>query len=112
MLFMLKKLLKDTAVYSVATIAAKGIGFFLIPVYTRLLTPADYGAIDLLHVYYFFSIIIFGGEIIQAITRFLPEEADAGHKKKFISTSCVFLIASFAIYSFINFIFGSRLSFL
>jgi O-antigen/teichoic acid export membrane protein len=43
---MLRTLVKDSAVYAVGTIASRLVGFIMIPVYTRVLTPADYGIIN------------------------------------------------------------------
>ncbi len=43
---MLRTLVKDSAIYAVGTIASRLVGFIMIPVYTRVLTPADYGVID------------------------------------------------------------------
>lgn len=43
---MLRTLVKDSAVYAVGTIASRLVGFVMIPVYTRVLTPADYGIIE------------------------------------------------------------------
>ncbi len=39
------KLLKDTAAYSILPFIQKSIGFLLLPVYTSLLTPSDYGIV-------------------------------------------------------------------
>jgi O-antigen/teichoic acid export membrane protein len=43
MLVEIKRLISRSAVYSVGNILLKAIGFFLLPIYTRLLTPSDYG---------------------------------------------------------------------
>lgn len=43
---MLRALVKDSAIYAVGTIASRLVGFIMIPVYTRVLTPADYGVIE------------------------------------------------------------------
>lgn len=43
---MLRHLVKDSAIYAVGTIASRLVGFIMIPVYTRVLTPADYGIIE------------------------------------------------------------------
>jgi len=50
MLQQLKRLGKQTLVYGVGGIGVRLLSFLLIPVYTRLLTPMDYGVIDLLSV--------------------------------------------------------------
>jgi O-antigen/teichoic acid export membrane protein len=46
----LKTIAKHTAVYSTADLLAKAVGFFLLPIYTRYLSPADYGILELLAV--------------------------------------------------------------
>src|SRR5689334_11808469 len=46
----LRQLGRDSLIYGVGAIAAKGIVFFLLPVYTRIFSPADYGVIEMLTV--------------------------------------------------------------
>lgn len=45
---MLKKLLKETLIYGLSGYISKFISIFLLPLYTAVLTPADYGILDLL----------------------------------------------------------------
>ena len=45
---MLKKLFKETLIYGLSRYIAKFIGVFLLPLYTSMLTPEDYGILDLL----------------------------------------------------------------
>lgn len=42
-----RRVLKDSAIYGIGSILPKAVGFFLIPVYTRFLTPEDYGILSL-----------------------------------------------------------------
>ena len=44
----LSQLGKDSLVYGLGAALAKGIGFFLLPVYTRIFSPAQYGTIEML----------------------------------------------------------------
>jgi len=44
----LKRFLKETIIYGLSTYIQKFIGVFLLPLYTALLTPEDYGILDLL----------------------------------------------------------------
>lgn len=46
----LKTLIRHTVVYGLGNSGTRAIGFFLIPVYTRYLTPADYGVLALVAV--------------------------------------------------------------
>lgn len=44
----LKQLSKDSIVYGIGGIIARGVGFFFLPIYTRIFSPAEYGAIETL----------------------------------------------------------------
>jgi len=63
-----KQLGKDSIVYGMGGIIAKGIGFFLLPVYTRIFPPADYGTIEMLTVLNSFlgSILVMGMDSAQS----------------------------------------------
>jgi len=50
MLDTIKHLIKHSTIYGMGGVLNKFIGFFLLPIYTRLLTPADYGILSLLGV--------------------------------------------------------------
>lgn len=45
---MLRRLFKETVIYGLSTYIQKFIGVFLLPLYTALLMPEDYGILDLL----------------------------------------------------------------
>ncbi len=45
---MLKRFFKESLIYGLSTYIQKFIGVFLLPLYTALLTPEDYGILDLL----------------------------------------------------------------
>ncbi len=46
----LKQLSKDSLIYGLGGAVGKGISFFLLPVYTRVFTPADYGNIEMMSI--------------------------------------------------------------
>ncbi len=46
----LRQLGKDSLIYGLGAVLAKGLGFFLLPVFTRVFSPAEYGAIEMLSV--------------------------------------------------------------
>jgi len=50
MLHFLKEVTKHTSIYGMGGMATKVIGFFLLPLYTHYLTPADYGVLGLLYI--------------------------------------------------------------
>ena len=46
----LKQLGKDSLIYGIGGTLAKSLSFFLLPVYTSIFSPADYGTIEMLTV--------------------------------------------------------------
>ncbi len=46
----IKNLLKDSLAYGVASILSRFIGFLLMPLYTRILTPEDYGVLNIINI--------------------------------------------------------------
>ncbi len=61
----LRQLVKDSVIYGIGGVAGKGISFFLLPVYTRIFSPADYGKIEMMTV------------IVSLLTAFLVMGMDA-----------------------------------
>jgi O-antigen/teichoic acid export membrane protein len=47
----LRRLLSSSALYALTGAAQQGTGFLLIPVYTRLIAPTDYGVLELLNAF-------------------------------------------------------------
>jgi O-antigen/teichoic acid export membrane protein len=47
----LKELTKDTAVYGISTIVGRFLNFILVPFYTNVFLPSDYGIIQLIYSY-------------------------------------------------------------
>lgn len=68
MLSRFKQLGKDSLIYGFGGIVAKSIGFFLLPIYTRIFSPAEYGTIEMLVVLSSFlgSIIVMGMDAAQS----------------------------------------------
>ena len=46
----LKQLSKDSLIYGLGGAVGKGFSFFLLPIYTRVFTPADYGNIEMMSI--------------------------------------------------------------
>ena len=54
----LKDLTKHSVVYGIPDLVRKSVGFLMIPVYTRFLTPDDYGIMSLLMLFTTFASVI------------------------------------------------------
>jgi O-antigen/teichoic acid export membrane protein len=57
-----RRLVSSAALYAAAGLAQRGVGFLLIPVYTRVIEPADYGVLEVLNAFsaVFFAVLTLG----------------------------------------------------
>jgi O-antigen/teichoic acid export membrane protein len=82
-----KKLVSHGSAYLAGNILRYSVSFVMLPIYTRVLTPADYGTIELLSMVIDFAGIIFGLRIGEAIFRFYLIADDDLSKKQVISSA-------------------------
>jgi O-antigen/teichoic acid export membrane protein len=96
------------------TILAQLIGFIMLPIYTRYLTPADYGILELLVMTVEVATIIVGVGLPNAIFRFYSEKVSEAEKNAVISSALISGIGLFMIIGgimFLNAGFFSKLIF-
>lgn len=102
---MIKRFLKDSAVYGLATILSRGITIFLVPIYARALNPSEYGIIDMITVIANMSLIVFGVEILQALCRLYPEKNET-IRPIYVSTALWFTFISLGLFVISNIVFS------
>lgn len=74
--YSLRKVLKGASMYSFGDVLVKASGFFLIPIYTRILTPTEYGIVGYLQVFSQILIVVLGFGFHGAQTRYYFEHRD------------------------------------
>ncbi len=84
---MLRDIIKKTGTYSVAMMASRAMGFLLLPVYTRYLTPGDYGVMELLDLTVNLASLLVGGRLGSALFYFYFAAETEEEKEKCISTA-------------------------
>jgi O-antigen/teichoic acid export membrane protein len=89
----LKRLTKHSAVYGLGHILSRGIGFLLLPLYTNVLSTAEYGLVALVFTFIAFVNILFLYGLDSAFLRFYALEEDAEGKRRVLSTT--FLLTAF-----------------
>jgi O-antigen/teichoic acid export membrane protein len=84
----LKQLSKDSIIYGLGSIAAKSITFFLIPVYTRLFPPIEYGSIETLIIVNSFlgALIMIGMDSAQSFYFFEQKKYGQSEQTRIISS--------------------------
>lgn len=80
-------MVSDTKVYVFAEVLRNSVGLIMLPIYTRFLTPEDYGSIELLSMIIDFATIIFGARATEAVFRFYCTSSSAREKKDIIASS-------------------------
>ena len=94
-----KLLLKNTAIVTIGKVCTQLIAFFLLPLYTAVLTQEEYGIVDLLNTLISLFLPILTLQIEQGIFRFLIDaREDKEKQKKIISTTIIFLCIQTLIY--------------
>ena len=86
----LKKIGSQSLIYGLGIIFIKGIGFFLIPLYTHYLNPTDYGILEIIDLTGYLLGYLVSLEIDQAIFRFYQMYDSKEEKDTVISTAIFF----------------------
>ena len=87
-----KKIISHGSAYLAGNILRYSVSFVMLPIYTRVLTPADYGTIELLSMVIDFAGIIFGLRIGEAIFRFYLLTEDHKIQRQIISSALILTI--------------------
>lgn len=102
-----KQLVKNTAIVAIGQICTKFISFFLLPLYTALLSTQEYGTVDLLNTYVSLIIPVVFFQMDQAIFRFLIDVRNKEKEKKItIATSFITISVQALLYLTLYLVFG------
>jgi O-antigen/teichoic acid export membrane protein len=83
----LKFLLKHSSIYGLGSIIGQAVSFFLLPLYTRYLTPADYGVMALVDVARGLIGLVISLGLVNALARFYYEYEEKKERNLVISSA-------------------------
>jgi len=106
---MLQRFFKNSIIYSIPVILSRGIGFILLPIFTRYLTPFEYGIIEFLTLAFAILNLILPLEISQAQARLMPD-AENEEKSIYASTAFWFTAGMFSLFCVIVLLFPETMS--
>lgn len=95
---MLKVAFKHTFTYGLSSILSKGMTFILLPVYTYSMSPAAYGAYDLLITFGVLCNLIVCLEISQGVARHWIETPTKKARQNLASTALWFAVVMYSIF--------------
>lgn len=94
----IKQLTKDTALYGISTMVGRFLNFLLVPFYTNIFPPADYGVVTNLYALIALLNIFFLYGLDSAYLKFAASD-DFEDKKKVFSSSFLTLLISSSIFT-------------
>ena len=99
---MSSKLVKNTSLYAIGNILPKAASFLLLPLYTRYLTPSDYGIVNSMNVLLAILTIFYTMAIERSIYRLYYDYKTIKDKKDYLGT--VFITMSLNAFCVLAFI--------
>ena len=93
MLARIKALFGNLAIYGLGDVATSIVSLLLLPIYTRYLTPSDYGVIAMLLTIEAVAKVVFRWGVDTAFMRLYYDCADAAARQRLASTIFFFLLA-------------------
>jgi O-antigen/teichoic acid export membrane protein len=95
---MLRTLLKDSAVYAIPAFISRGLTLIMLPLYTRVLNPADFGSLDLFILFASIVNLTIALEVSQGVARFYASEPNPERKMLYASSAFWFTFGCYAIF--------------
>jgi O-antigen/teichoic acid export membrane protein len=88
---------RHTAVYGLGSVLAKAIGFLLLPLYTRYLSPDDYGVLEILDLTMSLIGMFMNMGMTASVLRYYNNAPSAEAKRRVISTAFWFVTVTGAL---------------
>ena len=92
----LRKLAGETVIYGLSTVAGRFLNFLLVPFYTRVFQPDEYGVVTELYAYITFLLVVYTYGMETAFFRFASKETEPANT---FSTAFYSLLGSSLIFS-------------
>lgn len=82
-----RRIMSHASVYLLGDVLRYSVSLVMLPIYTRYLTPEDYGTVELLSMLIDFAAILFGARVGQSVFRFYTHANTPAEKKSIISSA-------------------------
>lgn len=83
----IRRLGRDTLVYTVGTVLARMMSLLMLPIYTRNLTPADYGVLQLLEMTVDIGTILIVAGMTAGLQKFYFESGSPQERKELVASA-------------------------
>jgi O-antigen/teichoic acid export membrane protein len=103
---------RHSLIYGVGILLSRAIAFVMLPVYTRVLTPADYGALQLIETTLEVISIIAGSRLASGVFHYYYKASTEEAKRAVLSTALVVLVSSYGLASAATYLLSPRIAML
>lgn len=108
-----KQLAKNTAILTVGKICTQCVSFFLLPLYTTLLEPSEYGIVDVISTYAAFLLPLCNWQMDMGLFRFMLDvRNEKNQQQKMVSTvlnvNHIQTVIFCLLFAFLQFFFHSQ----
>ena len=107
---MVGRFFKDSAIYALAIIAARGLSLFMVPYYVRVLDDKEIGTLDLLLAWGALAAVVTGLEIAIGMARDYAEQKDDESRRAVVSTALWFSVAVYGVFFIVAAVLAPRLA--
>lgn len=105
----MSKVAKNTLIYTIGTILPKAASFVLLPIYTKFLSPAEYGILSSMWALEGIVTIFFSLSLGTSVFRLYWDYNDEEHRKKFLGTIFVSIGVSALVWLGLIFLFRNTI---
>jgi len=98
---------RDAVVYATGIVIARLVSFLMLPIYTRYLTPADYGVLQVLQITIDVTAIALSAGLSTGVMRFYLKADTPAERNAVISTALLLLVALNSVGTLVLFAFAS-----
>lgn len=109
---MIRQFFKHSFIYGLSNILSRGMSLLLLPLYTRVLSPVDYGALDILTITGNFVTLLITMEITQGFARMQSEVETESDRTAYASTTLWYLVGMYALFTVVALLLVDRLTML
>jgi O-antigen/teichoic acid export membrane protein len=106
----IKFLLTHSSIFGLGTVVSQVVAFFMLPLYTRYLTPSDYGMLEIIGISNGIIGIVVTVGIAMALSRFYYEPDSEKGKNTVVSTTYITYVSIAVLFIPILFIVSTPLS--
>ncbi len=93
------KLMKNTAIIALGNVTTKAVSFFLLPLYTALLSTEEYGTVSLISVYVMLLSALLTAQFEQGLFRHLVDvRGEPEKQKRYVTTAFVTVLVVNAVF--------------